>query len=52
VISWQWPAMALAAGTWVGQPLASFDLGLVTWLGVAMAAVLGPLAIYAAVREP
>ena len=32
--------------------LASIDLGLAAWLGVAMAAVLGPLAIYAAVREP
>ena len=33
------------------RPLA-FDLGLVAWLGVATAAVLAPLAIYAAVREP
>lgn len=41
VVSWQWAAIAHAA----------FDLGLVAWLGVAMAAVLGPLAIYAAVRE-
>jgi hypothetical protein len=52
VISWKWPTIALAAGTWVSQPLASFDLGVVAWLGVAMGAVLGPLAIYAAVREP
>jgi len=41
VVSWQWTAIAHAA----------FDLGLIAWLGVAMAAVLGPLAIYAAVRE-
>ena len=43
--------VALAAGTFLSQPLASFDLGLVAWVGVAMGAVLGPLAIYAAVRE-
>jgi hypothetical protein len=41
VVSWQWTAIANAA----------FNLGLIAWLGVAMAAVLGPLAIYAAVRE-
>jgi hypothetical protein len=51
VISWQWPAIAQAAGTWVGHPIASVDLGLISWIGVGMAAVLGPLAIYAAVRE-
>ena len=41
VLSWQWVAIANAA----------FDLGLIAWVGVATAAVLGPLAIYAAVRE-
>ena len=41
VVSWQWAAIATAA----------FDLGLIAWVGVATAAVLGPLAIYAAVRE-
>lgn len=41
VVSWQWTAIAHAA----------FELGLVAWLGVAMAAVVGPLVIYAAVRE-
>jgi hypothetical protein len=41
VVSWQWAAIAHAA----------FELGLVAWLGVAMAAVVGPLVIYAAVRE-
>ena len=41
VVSWQWPAISTAA----------VDLGLIAWLGVATAAVLGPLAIYAAVRE-
>lgn len=51
LISWQWPAIAQAAGTWMGHPLGSVDLGLISWLGVGMAAVLGPLAIYAAIRE-
>ena len=41
VVSWQWTAISTAAP----------DLGLIAWLGVATAAVLGPLAIYAAVRE-
>jgi hypothetical protein len=41
VVSWQWTTIAHAA----------FELGLAAWIGVAMAAVLGPLAIYAAVRE-
>ena len=49
VVSWQWAAIAL--GWPGGPPLAALDLGLAAWLGVAMAAVLGPLAIYAAVRE-
>lgn len=51
VISWKWTAIAHAAGTWVGQGVVSSDLGAIAWLGVAMAVVLGPLAIYAAVRE-
>ena len=42
VVSWKWAAIATVA----------FDLGLIAWVGVATAAVLGPLAIYAAVREP
>ena len=29
-----------------------YYVGLIAWVGVATAAVLGPLAIYAAVREP
>ena len=41
VVSWKWAAIATVA----------FDLGLIAWVGVATAAVLGPLAIYAAVRE-
>ncbi len=50
LISWQWPSLVATAGSWV-RPVAALDLGLAAWLGVAMAAVLGPLAIYAAVRE-
>jgi predicted anti-sigma-YlaC factor YlaD len=42
VVSWKWATIATVA----------FDLGLIAWVGVATAAVLGPLAIYAAVREP
>ena len=41
VVSWKWAAIATVA----------LDLGLVAWVGVATAAVLGPLAIYAAVRS-
>jgi hypothetical protein len=51
LVSWQWPALVAAAGSWVVHPVAALDLGAAAWLGVAMAAVLGPLAIYAAVRE-
>ena len=46
VVSRQWTAIAHAA-----SEFGLFELGLIAWLGVAMAAVLGPLAIYAAVRE-
>jgi hypothetical protein len=51
LLSWQWPSVSAAAGAWLAQPLAALDLGLVAWAVVAMFAVLGPLAIYAAVRE-
>jgi hypothetical protein len=50
-ISWQWPAISQAAGAWVGQPLASFELPVAAWLGLAMAVLLGPLAIYVAVSR-
>lgn len=46
VVSWQWTTIATAATS-----LGLVNLGLASWVGVAMAAVLGPLAIYAAVRE-
>ena len=51
LVSWQWPSLVAAAGSWVLHPVAALDLGVAAWLGVVMAAVLGPLAIYAAVRE-
>ena len=51
LISWQWPSLVAATGSWVLRPVAALDLGVAAWLGVAMAAVLGPLAIYAAVKE-
>jgi hypothetical protein len=51
LVSWQWTSLSAAAGAWVLRPMAALDLGVTAWLGVAMAAVLGPLAIYAAVRE-
>lgn len=41
VVSWKWTTIATVA----------LDLGVIAWVGVATAAVLGPLAIYAAVRE-
>ncbi len=46
VVSWQWTTIATAATS-----LGLVNLGLASWVGVATAAVLGPLAIYAAVRE-
>lgn len=46
VVSWQWTTISTAA-----LSLGLVNVGLITWVGVAMAAVLGPLAIYAAVRE-
>lgn len=51
LLSWQWPAVAAAAGAWLARPLAALDLGLVAWAALGMCAVLAPLAIYAAVRE-
>jgi hypothetical protein len=46
VVSWQWTTISTAA-----MGLGLVNLGLATWVGVATAAVLGPLVIYAAVRE-
>ncbi len=51
LLSWQWPAVAAAAGAWLARPLAALDMGLVAWAALGMCAVLAPLAIYAAVRE-
>ena len=49
-------ALGLVAGVVCGKwaaiaTVATLDLGLIAWVGVATAAVLGPLAINAAVRE-
>jgi hypothetical protein len=51
LISWQWPAMAGLAATWLRQPIVALDLGVAAWSLLAGAAVLGPLAIYWAVAR-
>lgn len=51
LLSWQWPALSAAAGTWVGVGFTAPDLGLAAWALVAAAAVLGPVAVYVAVAR-
>ena len=51
VVSWKWPRWSPPPARGCCTPVAALDLGLAAWVGVAMAAVLGPLAIYAAVKE-